>query len=132
MKYERVTITMPMKSCMFCLAEANPKKDFLLVGSDVCSETCEEHLERGRRRLCNFCGWQSIESDAGIGFEYLHCKDCGAGYETTYNPEKAKLLGLNPKPDVDVLYDDPKYAKCWVQEISNRRKTGWGELLSSR
>jgi len=50
----------------------------------------------------------------------------------TYNPEQAKLLKLDPKPDIDKLYDDPQYSKCWITTISNRRKKGWGELLSSR
>jgi len=129
-----IRISMPMDSCMFCLAEANPDKDFVLIGNDVCGpkHTCEPHRERGQSRLCNFCGWQSIDQDAGVGFEYLNCKDCGAGYETTYNPEQAKLLGLEPKPDIDILYDDPRYSKCWITSISNRRKKGWGELLSSR
>lgn len=129
-----ITISMPMDSCMFCLAESNPKSNFLLVGNDVCGpkQTCEPHRERGQRRLCNFCGWQSIEQDAGVGYETQYCKDCKASYESTYNPEKAKLLGLDPKPDIDTLYDDPRYAKCWTTEISNRQKMGWGELLSSR
>jgi hypothetical protein len=132
MSFERMTIRMPLNTCMFCLAEAQPNNDFLLIGNDVCNKTCEEHLERGRSRLCNFCGYQDIKQDVGIGYEWFSCKDCGAGYESTYNPEQAKLLGLETTPDVDVLYDDPRYAKCWTTQISNRRKRGWGELLSSR
>ena len=70
------------------------------------------HTENVDKDVCvTFCGWQSIEQDAGVGYETQYCKDCKASYESTYNPEKAKLLGLDPKPDIDTLYDDPRYAQ---------------------
>jgi hypothetical protein len=31
MSFERMTIRMPLNTCMFCLAEAQPNNDFLLI-----------------------------------------------------------------------------------------------------